>query len=118
VLGPDYRPLTEAQAKELEKAQSEVDSNVSIFIVTSFNYFYLLTFYRLNLVFMKLRSMNQIQDAMHISLFPTPLEEVVEDDDGDIPKDIVLAYSVDEEQADKFDGGKNSSVKSVQLFFL
>jgi hypothetical protein len=40
--------------------------------------------------------MNEIHDAMRISQFLNPLEEVVVDDDEDILADIVLANSIDE----------------------
>jgi hypothetical protein len=43
--------------------------------------------------------MNQIHDAMQISAFLNPLEEVVTDDDEDILADIVLAHSIDEARA-------------------
>ncbi len=40
--------------------------------------------------------MNEIHDAMRISQFLNPVEEVVEDDDEDILADIILAHSLDE----------------------
>ncbi len=44
----------------------------------------------------RLHNMNEIHDAMRISQFLNPLEEVVVDDDEDILADIVLAHSIDE----------------------
>ncbi len=52
--------------------------------------------------------MDQIHEAMRISLFLTPLQEVVEDDNGDILNDIVLAYSVDEERKGESDEEERS----------